>query len=277
MVDCGEALVIRGNMTSRTGLAAPVPHTTVPMDWAIVALGRAVKLVSACANAPAAFRTQSLDLAGASISPLCGILGRLALALWAWRLRLPGWPAAPFFWAISPIIVHGTLSGARPSIPAAPAPSGRLGGGACAASALQPWRLGNGGWRQRGRLALWVSLYEPAILFLVVQCFWAVFDRGDSSPHRCALAGFHSLSSASLPCWSRAGALPCRNPPCANCSATGNLRSAIAASRSARGVALSMARFRDPAAPQWPCFGPIAGLGKTASSPVALPCSCCCS
>src|SRR5262249_19203131 len=111
-VASGEAFVIRHHDFENWPKGTK-PHTTAPMDWAIVAL----MPIADCGLRIADWgkrslpRGQTLDLAGALISPLIGVLTCLFLGVWALRAQLPGWLAPPLFFAISPILVHGTLLG----------------------------------------------------------------------------------------------------------------------------------------------------------------------
>jgi hypothetical protein len=77
------------------------PHTTAPLDYAI--LGLAVVLRP--------FTVHWLDLAGAIISPLLGLLGGWFLWWWARQMRFRfRWPML-LLYAISPILVHGSELG----------------------------------------------------------------------------------------------------------------------------------------------------------------------
>ncbi len=97
-------------------------HTTAPMDYAIVGLKRLLELTSALwSKLPGAeaLKSQTLDLAGALISPLFGALTCMYLAWWTrWGLVFPAgsrWPkivvAGPLFFAICPILVHSAVLG----------------------------------------------------------------------------------------------------------------------------------------------------------------------
>lgn len=111
--------------------------------------------------------TQSaLDLAGAWVSPLLGVMTAGFLWLWA------GWSgrkyrvALLFFFAVSPILVHGTVLG-RPDHQSLLMFCLAVALGAEAILLERPSR----GWAIAGGLAwglgLWVSLYEPLILLVV--------------------------------------------------------------------------------------------------------------
>ena len=95
-------------------------HTTAPLDYLIV-VGK--KLLDAGfaifdSGKTSVLRGQTLDLSGALISPLLGALTCGWLAVWAWSaarhsslVRPYAAYAVPLFFAISPILVHGTVLG----------------------------------------------------------------------------------------------------------------------------------------------------------------------
>ena len=134
-------------------LRTPLPRS----DYFIVGLA---KLLGPLTNQP-------VDLAGALISPLIGLIG--AWFLWWWiRLTGPlkfGWLGLVLY-AVSPILVHGRAWPSRSPVPAHRFDSDRVlcrmdaGGKAFAGLG---YRAG-----APGRLALWVSLYEPGILFALL-------------------------------------------------------------------------------------------------------------
>ncbi|MEQ1861254.1 MAG: hypothetical protein ABMA13_15135 [Chthoniobacteraceae bacterium] len=141
------------------------PHTTAPLDWLIVALSKLVK-----PGEGSVLRGQSLDLAGALIGPVLGMIACAFVALsrrsW-WTLVAAG------FVAVSPILVHGTSLG-RPDHQAL------LIALVAAALALE-WRLLEKATRGVAAgagvlwgVAWWVSLYEPLVLFALVLVALAV-------------------------------------------------------------------------------------------------------
>jgi asparagine N-glycosylation enzyme membrane subunit Stt3 len=157
------------------------PHTTSPMDWLIAAFskGISVALNASESGRRSVLRTQSLDLAGALVGPLLGVLTCLVAAL-ALPRNEPGeiWRnlAAAFFVAISPIVVHGTLLG-RPDHQALLIPLLAL------AIALElrllrsvSQRLAVAAGAAWG-FALWVSLYEPLVLLGIAWIGLAIFHR----------------------------------------------------------------------------------------------------
>lgn len=133
------------------------PHTTAPLDV----------LIALFAGVLRPFSVQPLALAGALISPVLGLLTLLALAVWAGVLRLPFRSAMLVALAASPIISHGFLLG-RPDHQSLLLFLIAL---ALAAEAAI-WQGRSAGWRYLSAAAwgaaLWVSLFEPLILFGIV-------------------------------------------------------------------------------------------------------------
>ena len=154
--------------------AGTVPHTTAPFDYLIVALAAALK----------PFTVRALDVAGAIISPLLGLIAGWFLWWWARRSGLRYRGALLLFYAASPILVHGTELG-RPDHQSLLILLGLV--AICAEWILQNeasrrWSVvGGTAWG----LALWVSLYEPLILLSIVLISHALFARKNFSlPHR---------------------------------------------------------------------------------------------
>ncbi|HTH20358.1 MAG TPA: hypothetical protein VL912_09770, partial [Candidatus Udaeobacter sp.] len=137
------------------------PHTTAPLDYMIVGLSFLLN----------PFTGHALDLAGAFVSPLLALLGGWFLWWWSRRMEFRYRWTMLILYAISPILVHGTQLG-RPDhqslliILVAMA--------ICAdwssqtlqsASDTKMWWLTSAvAWA----LAIWVSAYEPVVLFLIV-------------------------------------------------------------------------------------------------------------
>lgn len=154
-----------------------IPHTTAPLDYLIAG----ANWMADCGlrimdrRGTSVLRGQTLDLAGALISPLLGMLTCAWLGVWVWkvaRLRRFG-GAVPLFFAVSPILVHGTALG-RPDhqsllvllLAVALGAEWRL-----AEKRSRPWSIVSGAaWA----LALWVSFYEPLILLAAVLAIWLV-------------------------------------------------------------------------------------------------------
>ena len=78
------------------------PHTTIPFDYAVYALRLVLVPL---------YGTPALDLAGAWISPLLGLVTIFAFWLWGERLRLPGRSGGLLILAVSPIVAHGFALG----------------------------------------------------------------------------------------------------------------------------------------------------------------------
>jgi hypothetical protein len=146
--------------------AGTTPHTTSPFDYLIVALADVLR----------PFTSRALDLAGAIVSPLLGLLAGWFLWWWSRRSKLRYRWALLLIYATSPILAHGTALG-RPdhqSLLIA-----LLLVAICSEWTLQTepsrnWGAVNGvAWG----LALWVSLYEPLVLLVVVLLCHAVIAR----------------------------------------------------------------------------------------------------
>jgi hypothetical protein len=146
------------------------PHTTAPLDYLIVG-------VSLFLNP---FTAHALDLAGAFVSPLLALLGGWFLWWWSRRMKFRYRWVMLILYAISPILVHGTELG-RPdhqsllillvAIAICAGSSSQILQPAKAASA---WRLTSAAaWA----LAIWVSAYEPLVLFLIVTAAALVMNR----------------------------------------------------------------------------------------------------
>lgn len=148
-------------------------HATAPMDYAIVALERVLRVAWPEIGRLASLKKSTLDLAGALVSPLLGMLLCGFLAAWSagcgassssWRAA---WWLVPFLAALSPPLVHATVFG-RPDHQ-----SLLLLFLAIALAAEQRLQAApSNGWAWAGGCAwgaaLWVSLYEPAVLLGVV-------------------------------------------------------------------------------------------------------------
>ena len=134
--------------------AGVVPHTTAPLDYLIVGLAALLR----------PFTAQPLDLAGAFISPLLALCGGWFLWWWSRGLAWPGRMAALLVYVGSAILVHGTALG-RPDHQALLIVT-------LLVALAAEWRLQENPARGWGivsgiswGLAIWVSLYEPLVLF----------------------------------------------------------------------------------------------------------------
>jgi len=150
------------------------PHTTAPLDYAILGLAVALR---ACT-------VHSLDFAGAIISPLLGLLGGWFLWWWAHQMRFRFRGAMLLLYAISPILVHGSELG-RPDHQSLLILLATI--GLCAEWTLQTspsrkWSLVSGtAWG----LTLWVSFYEPVVLILIIVVCYGIAARNQfTARHR---------------------------------------------------------------------------------------------
>src|SRR5437667_3038117 len=140
------------------------PHTTTPLDYLILGLSLLLK----------PFTTQPLDLAGAFISPLLALIGGWFLWWWSRRLKFRHRWVMLILYAISPILVHGTELG-RPdhqsllillvAIAICAEWSLQTAAGTTASTEVNRWAVVSGvAWG----FAIWVSAYEPLLLFFIV-------------------------------------------------------------------------------------------------------------
>ncbi len=188
-----------------------MPHTTAPLDWLIVAGKKITDLALRIVDrqGTSLLRDQTLDLAGALVSPLLGVLTCGWLGWWARRDCGPDTPsgavcawAAPLLFAVSPVLVHGTSLG-RPDHQSlvvlllavalgaewrisallgkdeAPRP---VSYGPNVAPLLLRWSIAAAvSWAA----ALWVSLYEPLVLLVVALVCWWVGNRWRFAAREC--------------------------------------------------------------------------------------------
>ena len=142
------------------------PHTTAPLDYLIVSLSMLLKPFSAYA----------IDLAGATVSPFLALLGGWFLWWWSRRMKLRYRWVMLILYGISPILVHGTELG-RPDHQSLLILLVTV--GVCVEWSLrtgesQLWSVLSGvAWS----LALWVSFYEPLVLFALVLLVGLTKDR----------------------------------------------------------------------------------------------------
>ncbi len=142
------------------------PHTTALLDYLILALAAALK----------PFTAHGIDLAGALISPLLALVGGWFLWWWSRRMNLRYRWIMLVLYAISPVLVHGTKLG-RPDHQSLSVLLVTV--AICSEWTLQfyrsaKWSIASG---MTWGFALWVSLYEPLILFTLVACCAALQDR----------------------------------------------------------------------------------------------------
>ena len=141
-------------------------HTTAPMDYLIAALALLLK----------PFMKDYVDMAGAIVSPLLGVMTTAFLALWARELNQQYRRLMLLLVVLSPILVHGTELG-RPAHHSLQIFLLAVGIGAELIMARAPcisWGIVSGiAWA----LALWVSLYEPLVMLIVVFLTKLIFYR----------------------------------------------------------------------------------------------------
>jgi hypothetical protein len=150
------------------------PHSTAPLDYLILALSILLK----------PFTPHALDLAGALVSPLLAVLGGWFLWWWSRRMKFRYGRVMLILYAISPILVHGAELG-RPdhqslqmllatvaiclewsaqNPEAVCVPGDAIRESRMSWHPRTCWTFGAAAWA----LAIWVSAYEPLVLFLVV-------------------------------------------------------------------------------------------------------------
>ncbi|HEY4273167.1 MAG TPA: hypothetical protein VGM65_14300 [Candidatus Udaeobacter sp.] len=154
------------------------PHTTAPFDYLILALS----LIIVAARPLVA--PYHLDLAGALISPLLALFGGWFLWWWSRRMGFRYRWVALILYAISPILVHGTELG-RPDHQSLLILLVTI--AICAEWGLQIKAADTAASTDRGTwsivsgaawaLAIWVSAYEPLILFALVTVTIFLMNR----------------------------------------------------------------------------------------------------
>jgi hypothetical protein len=140
------------------------PHTTAPFDYLILGLSLLLK----------PFTAQPLDLAGAWISPLLALIAGWFLWWWSRRMKFRYRWVMLILYSISPMLVHGTELG-RPdhqsllillvTIAICAEWSVQTAADTAASTGVNRWfGVGAAAWA----MAIWVSAYEPLILFLIM-------------------------------------------------------------------------------------------------------------
>jgi hypothetical protein len=147
-----------------------IPHTTAPLDYLIVALSFFLN----------PFTAHAVDLAGAFISPLFALIGSWFLWWWSRRMKFRYRWVMLILYATSPMLVHGTELG-RPdhqsllillvAIAICAGWSSQMLKDVNITSAW--WLTSAAAWG----LAIWVSAYEPLVLFLIVTATAAGLNR----------------------------------------------------------------------------------------------------
>jgi hypothetical protein len=146
--------------------AGTTPHTTAPFDYLVVALSILLK----------PFTNHAIDLAGALVSPLLALIGGWFLWWWSRRMKFRFRWVMLILYAISPILVHGSELG-RPdhqSLSILLVTIALCAEWAWRTEATKSWSIISGAaWG----LAIWVSAYEPLILFLYLLVVGLLQDR----------------------------------------------------------------------------------------------------
>jgi hypothetical protein len=158
------------------------PHSTAPLDYLILAWSILLK----------PFTIHALDLAGALVSPLLALLGGWFLWWWSRRMKFRYGRVTLILYAISPILVHATELG-RPdhqslqmllvivaicsewtiqTIVADRGPGEAMRESRISWQRRTYWTVAAVAWA----LAIWVSAYEPLVLFLVVTVTTSLVD-----------------------------------------------------------------------------------------------------
>ena len=146
------------------------PHTTAPLDYLIVALSLFLN----------PFTAHALDLAGAFVSPLLALLGGWFLWWWSRRMKFRYRWVMLILYAISPILVHGTELG-RPDHQSLLILLVAI--AICAewsSQTLQAANMASAWWLTSAvawAVAIWVSAYEPLVLFLMLTATALLMNR----------------------------------------------------------------------------------------------------
>jgi hypothetical protein len=177
MITAEPGLLVRHHTFENFPLGT-TPHTTAPLDYLIFGLSM---LIVAARPALASYQ---LDLAGALISPLLALIGGWFLWWWSRRMRFRYRWVMLILYAISPILVHGTELG-RPdhqsllillvtigicaewtlrTLQTTQAPADAIRESRIARRVRAWCAISAAAWA----IAMWVSLYEPLVLFLLV-------------------------------------------------------------------------------------------------------------
>lgn len=129
------------------------PHTTAPLDYVILSLSILLR----------PFAADPIDLAGAFISPLLALIG--GWFLWRWSRAMRFRWCLLILYAISPILVHATELG-RPDHQSLALILVMIALCSNNIASAAAWAG-----------AIWVSAYEPLVLFLCTQAVLFAQDR----------------------------------------------------------------------------------------------------
>src|SRR4029077_11648808 len=182
MCDAKPGLIVRHHAFENFPQGT-TPHTTAPFDYLILGLSLLLK----------PFTMHALDFAGAFVSPLLALLGAWFLWWWSRRMQFRYRWAMLILYAISPILVHGTELG-RPdhqslsillvaiaicaewsfqNLQAINASSDDIRESRIAMSIRRWAMISAAAWA----LAIWVSAYEPLVLFLIAVTTTCLVNR----------------------------------------------------------------------------------------------------
>jgi hypothetical protein len=145
-------------------------HTTAPLDYLIFGLSLLLN----------PFATNPIDLAGAFVSPMLALFGGWFLWWWSRRMKFRYRWVMLILYAISPILVHGTELG-RPDHQSLLIVLVAI--AICADWSSQTLPAGDtsSGWwlasAAAWAVAIWVSAYEPVVLFVMLMTTAFVMNR----------------------------------------------------------------------------------------------------
>ena len=133
------------------------PHTTMPLDLLITGFSAAL----------APFSARHLEIAGAWVSPVLGLMTVFFLMIWGAAVKTPNWWSMGLMAGVSPILAHGFELG-RPDHQSLLV----LMIAVALAAEVEIWRKIETRWSYVSAvawaIALWVSLFEPAVLLSAV-------------------------------------------------------------------------------------------------------------
>jgi hypothetical protein len=166
------------------------PHTTAPLDYLIVTLAALLRRWTA----------QPLDVAGALISPFLALLSGWFLWWWSRQMKFTYRWVTLILYSISPILVHGTELG-RPDHQSLLMLLITI--AVCAewtvwSEPSKSWGVVSGlAWG----LAIWVSAYEPLILFVLTIALSLLLGRAAGAGQGVAAKDGRFFSPDRRPGW----------------------------------------------------------------------------
>ena len=154
-------------------------HTTAPLDWLIAGMKKILDFgfwILDLSGRKALPNLDKTDLVGALISPLLGLLTAIFIWFWSGKAALPFRGTLLFLFAVSPILGHGFSFG-RPNHHALQLLLLAVALGA----EWMLWKKNSLFWNIVSGVAfglgIWVSLYEPLVLFVLVLALRLIFFR----------------------------------------------------------------------------------------------------